>query len=262
MDVKNILIEEKKHIGIITINRPEARNALDELTIKELIKALEFFNNNENIRVIQIKSVGEKAFCAGGDLKNMLDGMKGNSITIERFTGTYAKLIETLIHSKKPTISAVQGYALAGGCGLAAVCDITIASEKAVFGVPEINLGIWGAIISAPLKRIIGLKKTMELLYTGRLIKAEEALEIGLVNKVVAHDSLSEEVDSLSETISSKSPLAIMMGREALINIDDMELMKSLKYLRYMVTTLMGSEDAKEGISAFLEKREPEWKSK
>src|SRR6056297_2997588 len=182
MHFQNIILQENEHIGNIKINRPESRNALDEKTINELIDALQLLNNNNKIRVIQISSSGEKAFCAGGDLKNMLSSMKGNSISIERFTSTYAKLIDSLIHTKKPTISMVQGYALAGGCGLAVACDLTIASEKAILGIPEINLGIWGAIISAPLVKIIGLKKTMELLYTGKLIKAEEALSIGLVN--------------------------------------------------------------------------------
>jgi len=262
MDFQNIIIEKKENVGYLSINRPEARNALNEYTLNEIVNALDLFNNDNDVRVIQIRGTGDKAFCAGGDLKNMMENMEGNSITIERFAGNYAKLIDSLIHSKKPTISVVQGYALAGGCGLAAVCDITLASEKATFGIPEINLGIWGAIISAPLVRIIGLKKAMELLYTGRMVKAEEAFKIGLVNMVVPHEDLDKEAKLLSENIASKSPLAISMGREALITIQDMELMKSIKYLRHMVTVLMGSEDAKEGISSFLEKRKPIWKNK
>ena len=261
MSFQNILLQVSEHIGYLTINRPEARNALNEDTLNEIIEALKQFNQNDEVRVIQIQGSGEKAFCAGGDLKNMMNNMKENSIIIERFTGNYARLIDALIHSKKPTIAVVQGYALAGGCGLAAVCDITIASEKATFGVPEINLGIWGAIISATLTRILGLKKAMELLYTGRMVKAEEAVKIGLANKVVPHEELQNEAKSLADSIAAKSPLAISMGREALIHTQDMELMKSIKYLRYMVTTLMGSEDAKEGIAAFLEKRKPVWKN-
>jgi len=262
MNFQNIVLNISENVGYLTINRPEARNALDECTLNEIVDALNQFNNDSEVRVIQIQGTGDKAFCAGGDLKNMMKNMEENSITIERFTGNYAKLIDALIHSKKPTIAVVQGYALAGGCGLAAVCDITLASEKATFGIPEINLGIWGAIISAPLVRIIGLKKAMELLYTGRMVKAEEAFKIGLVNRVVPHEDLEKEAKLLSYNIASKSPLAISMGREALINTQDMELMKSIKYLQYMVTILMGSEDAKEGISSFLEKRKPIWKNK
>ncbi len=262
MNFQNVVLNISKNVGYLTINRPKARNALDECTLNEIVDALNQFNHDSEVKVIQIQSTGDKAFCAGGDLKNMMKNMKENSITIERFTGNYAKLIDALIHSKKPTIAVVQGYALAGGCGLAAVCDITLASEKATFGIPEINLGIWGAIISAPLVRIIGLKRTMELLYTGRIVKAEEAFKIGLVNRVVPHEDLEKEAKLLSDNIASKSSLAICMGREALINTQDMELMKSIKYLRYMVTILMGSEDAKEGISSFLEKRKPIWKNK
>jgi len=262
MNFQNVVLNISKNVGYLTINRPEARNALDECTLNEIVDALNQFNHNSEVKVIQIQSTGDKAFCAGGDLKNMMKNMEENSITIERFAGNYAKLIDALIHSKKPTIAVVQGYALAGGCGLAAVCDITLASEKATFGIPEINLGIWGAIISAPLARIIGLKKAMELLYTGRMVKAEEAFKIGLVNRIVPHEDLEKEAKLLSGNIASKSPLAISMGREALINTQDMELMKSIKYLQYMVTVLMGSEDAKEGISSFLEKRKPIWKNK
>jgi len=261
MNFENIIVKVSDHVGYLTINRPEARNALNEATLNETILALHQLNDDAEVRVIQIQGAGDKAFCAGGDLKNMISNMKQNSITIERFTGNYARLIDTLIHSKRPTIAAVQGYALAGGCGLAAVCDITLASEQATFGLPEINIGIWGAIISAPLARIIGLKKAMELLYTGRKVKAPEALAIGLVNQVVPHDELEATARKLAADIAAKSPLALSMGREALIHTQDMELMKSIKYLRYMVTTLMGSEDANEGISAFLEKRKPLWKN-
>jgi len=262
MSYKNILLEKDESVAYIILNRVEIRNALNEQTMDEIIDAISLCNSDEKIKVMVIKGAGDKAFSAGGDLNNMLDNLNQSSITIQRFTSKYKTLVENLINSKKPTIAAVRGYAMAGGCGLAVVCDLTIASTKAVFAIPEITIGIWGAVISAPIARLIGLKKTMELFYTGESINAVEAERIGLINKVVDDEKLDEEVDRLARLIASKSPLAITMGREALIMTQDMEIGKALNYLRNMVTILLGSGDAKEGIGAFIDKRQPNWENR
>jgi enoyl-CoA hydratase/carnithine racemase len=215
MDYKNILVDNSECIGTITINRPEVRNALDELTMKEIVNAVDRINSDDYTRVIVIKGAGDKAFCSGGDLNSMIEAMGKSSIEIQKFTEQYGTMIDVIMHSKKPTISAVHGFAMAGGCGLAVTCDITIASDNAVFALPEINLGIWGAMISAPIVRMIGLKKAMEILFTGRRINASEAEKIGMVNRVVPQANLEKEARELAKDIASKSPLAISMGKDA-----------------------------------------------
>ncbi len=262
MAYKNILIDVKDNVATLTINRPDIRNALNEETMDEIKAGIRELDADPEVRVIVFKGAGEKAFCAGGDLNNMIAAMKESSIMIKRFTGGYASLVKTILGCSKPTIASVQGAAFAGGCGLATVCDLTIASEAAKFCLSEINLGIWGAIISSPIMRMVGMKKAKELLYTGKRITAKEAETMGLVNKVVPAEQLEAETAEWANNIASKSPLALKLGKEALTAIEDMELNQSLSYLQNMVTVLMGSEDANEGISAFLEKRQPTWKNK
>ena len=262
MEYKNILLNVAENIGTLTINRPELRNALNEETMDEIKAGLVELDQNPEVRVIVLKGAGDKAFCAGGDLNNMIDAMKQSSIMIKQFTGGYASLVKTLMNVSKPTIASVQGYAFAGGCGLATVCDLTIASEKAQFCLSEINIGIWGAIISAPIMRMAGMKKAKEMLYTGKRLNAQMAKEFGLVNTVVPHEELEATTEAWAKEIASKSPLALKLGKEALHTIQDMEMNQSLMYLQNMVAVLMGSEDANEGISAFLEKRQPSWKNR
>jgi len=261
-EYKNLLVTVENHVGTLLINRPEMRNALNEETMDEMRAALVELDNDPAVHVIVLAGAGEKAFCAGGDLNNMLDAMKQNSIIIRRFTSGYANLVKTILAVSKPTIASVQGFAFAGGCGLAVVCDLTIASEKAQFCLSEINIGIWGAIISAPIIRTVGMKKAKEMLFTGRRFKADQALEMGLVNTVVPAEELAATTKAWADEIASKSPLALKMGKEALHVVQDMEINQAFSYLQNMVALLMGSDDANEGISSFLEKRSPEWKNK
>ena len=255
MNYSFLIVENRGHIAYITMNRPERRNALSIDMMNELITAFNEARANDEIRVVVLKGAGEKAFSAGGDLAGMHAQIEKGVIAVRRFTSKYAEFILAVEDLGKPIIAAVKGFALAGGFGLAVACDLTIASEDAVFGAPEINIGFWGGIISAPIVRVIGMKRTMELFYTGQTVGAEEAYRIGIVNKVVANSELEKEVDKLAELITSKSPTAINLGREAFYTIRDMDYRASLKHMREVVTILANSPETREGMSAFLNKK-------
>lgn len=254
---ENILYEVKENVGKIILNQPEKRNALSRQTIKEIIDALERSKDDEDVRVIVITGAGDKVFCAGADINEF----KGNTVLENREQyGLYAKLCLTFPSLGKPSIAAVNGLALAGGCGLAIYPDITIASENAKFGVPEINVGIWSMMVSASLLRAVGRKKALELMCTGELINAYEAQRIGLINRVVPADQLESTVKNLAEKLKDKSPAIMRLGLDAFYTMADMDLSKAVTYLREMVVLLLSTEDAQEGVTAFIEKRKPKWK--
>ena len=257
-----LLYEVVDNIAILTMNRPEVRNSLNEELIIELINSLKRAGEEKEVRVIVLRSAGDKAFCAGADLGKLGERSSANIIELRSYLGKYAILLRTFVEVGKPIIAAVQGYALAGGCGLAVACDLTVASEKAIFGVPEINIGFWEMMITAPVFRAIGMKKGLELFYTGKQIDAFEAERIGMVNKVVPQDSFENAVMNLAKELASKSPIAMSMGREAFYTTRDMEYGKAVKYLSEMVPILASTDDLREGISAFREKRKPKWKGR
>ena len=242
----------------LTLNRPEKRNALNAELMVEFVEAMRAARENPAVRVIVIRGEG-KAFCSGADLGN-LDEMRKSVITMRKHLSHYADVLLELTNAGKPTITAVQGYALAGGCGLAVTSDITFAAESCKFGIPEITRGIWGMMITAPIARLIGTKKSLELMYTGEFISAAEAERIGLVNRVVPDAQLDEAVDEFARKLATRSPLAVSLGREGMYKCRDMEFYKSMDYLTDLVVLLNASEDAHEGSQAFLEKREPIWR--
>ena len=256
---KNILFEIKDNVAKITLNQPEKRNPLSQETLKEIIEALDRSKNDGEVRVIVITGAGDKVFCAGADINEF----KGNTALGNREQyGLYAKLSLAFPSLGKPSIAAVNGLALAGGCGLAIYPDITIASENAKFGVPEINVGIWSMMVSASLLRAVGRKKALELMCTGEIIDAYEAQRIGLINRVVPADQLENAVMDLVEKFKNKSPAIMELGLNAFYTMADMEFTKAVMYLREMVVLLLSTEDSQEGVTAFLEKRKPKWKGK
>lgn len=257
-----LLTDVKEHIATLTLNRPEVRNSLNAGLMEELVDALGQARDDAEVRVVVLKGAGDKAFCAGADLGKIEDQAKEGIVAARAHLIKYAEIILALVDVGKPTIAQVQGYALAGGCGLVAACDLAVASENASFAVPEINVGIWGMIITAPMFRCVMTKPGLEMFYTGNRISAVEAHRIGLVNRVVPPERLEEETKKLAQTIAGKSPFALKMGREAFYTARDMEYTKAVKYLRELVPVLSCSEDAAEGIRAFLEKRAPQWKGR
>lgn len=250
MTYKNILAEKEDQIGIVRLNRPTVLNALSHDLMEELVQALQEFDNDDKINVI-ILTGSDKAFAAGADIKEMSDETTVSIMLKDRFA-TWDKVRKT----KKPIIAAVSGYALGGGCELAMTCDIIIASETAQFGQPEINIGVIpGAGGTQRLTRAIGKYKAMEMILTGRPITASEAMAAGLVNKVVPTELLLDEAKVMAKEIAKKSPVAVKLAKEAILKVFDTSISEGLEFERKNFYMLFSSEDQKEGMRAFLEKR-------
>ncbi len=252
-----VKFEVENGIGIATLNRPEKLNALDTEMRKELARVIE--EAERSVRVLIITGSG-KAFAAGADINELLKRDPVAAINAAKLgTELFTRIEELDI----PVIAAVNGYALGGGCELAMACDIRIASEKARFGQPEINLGIIpGAGGTQRLPRLVGLGMAKKLVLTGEIIDAHEALRIGLVDEVVEHDRLMERAKEIARKIVEKSPLAVKIAKRALNASMNMPLREGFKYELSLFAILFASEDAKEGMRAFLEKRKPEFKGR
>ncbi len=246
-------------IGILTINRPRVLNALDWHTLRELHDFLEFTLPKENLKVLIFTGAGDRSFVAGADIAEM------NRMTEPEFQEyvDFAHKTYHLIESDtSPCIAAINGYALGGGCELALACDIRIASDRAKLGFPEVKLGIfpgWGG--TQRVTRVLGLGKTKELVFTGEIIDAQEALRIGLVERVVPHERLMEEAVQLAKTIAANGPKAVRMAKTAINAGSEMDLDKALLLEKTLVSLCFDTEDRVEGMTAFLEKRAPAFKN-
>ena len=259
MSYNDILYGVEEGIGRVTLNVPEKMNRLSTATMKEIVDALNLAKEDDSVRVIIIQAAGDKAFCAGANLEDFSGLSPVESRDVFR---AFADLSKIFVDLQKPSIAAVNGLALAGGCGLAIYPDITIASERAKFGLPEINVGLWSCMVSASLPKVLGRKKALELLLTGDMIDAKEAERIGLVNRVVPHDQLEQTVTDLARKLSKKSPAVMRLGRDSYYTMLDMEFDKSLEYLLDVLALIVSTEDHKEGVAAFLEQRKPVWKNR
>jgi len=257
---KNIIYEKKEEIATITINRPQVLNALNRETLHEMKKALEDAQKDNNIKVVIITGSGSRAFCAGADvseLKRMGPAEVSDLVKLGQETFT---LIEDL---DKPVIAAVNGVAFGGGFELSMACDLIITAGNARFGQPEVNLGImpgWGG--TQKLTRLIGIKKAKEIMMLGNMISADEALNMLIVNKVVPAEKLMDEAVALAKEIAGKSPIALKFAKKAINAAMETALSQGINYERTLYMWLFSTEDAQEGISAFLEKRKPIWKGK
>ena len=248
---QNILTAVEGHVGVVTLNRPKVLNALNHELMDELVTALEGFEKDDNVRAVVLTG-SERAFAAGADIKEMSEE-SAISIMLKNRFATWDKIRSM----KKPIIAAVSGFALGGGCELAMNCDIIIASETAQFGQPEINLGVIpGAGGTQRLTRVVGKYKAMEMILTGRPITANEALAMGLVNKVVPVELFLEEAKAMAKEIAKKSPVAVRLAKEAVLKTFDMSITEGLEFERKNFYMLFASEDQKEGMKAFLEKRQ------
>lgn len=258
MSYETILIERRENIGIIKLNSPQNRNALGAQLIGELIKALHEFDDNPEVHVIVLMSNLPRVFCAGRDLT----GYTVTDIIEQRkSSGGATQLWLTLRSLKKIVVAAINGYALAGGTGMAVGCDLVVAAEDAVFGLPEINVGLFPMTIAPNMIRnITSLKKCFELFVTGERFTAQEAAGLGLVNKVVPPEKLEATALELAQKIASKSPTILQIGKQFFYNMLDMEYNQAIKYSTEMISILAVSEDGQEGQRAFIEKREPRWK--
>jgi enoyl-CoA hydratase len=257
MSFTTILTETRGHVGLVTLNRPEAMNALNPTLVSELMDVLETFDADENIGAMVVAG-SEKAFAAGADIKFMAAASE-EEIRRNPFIGSFDRIRKI----RKPVIAAVSGWALGGGCELAMACDMIVASEKAKFGQPEITIGVIpGAGGTQRLTLAVGKAVAMEMVLNNRTLSAQEALQFGLVNRVVPVENFLEEALSLAEQIAGRAPLAIRAGKEAINRIFEGSLTDGLAYEQDLFYGLFSTEDQKEGMQAFIEKRKPEWQGK
>ena len=253
-----ILIEVRDGVARITLNRPEQRNALSVPLLRQLRDELSRAKNDPAVRVVVLQGSGDAAFCAGMDLRDVGDSSQ-NFLSRHEEKGLFAALFTDLWDLGKPTIARVQGWALAGGFGLALSCDIVVASNQARFGAPEINVGLWPHMITVPLVRAMPPKKVLELMMTGRIIGAVEADQLGFVSKLVEAEQLDATVEEYATVLAQKSSAVMKLGRDAFYTVWDMPFVEALKYLHASVTLTVETQDSQEGISAFLDKRPPKW---
>jgi len=257
---ENILYEKKEKVARITFNRPKSLNALNTALLTELRDVLEDAEADAEVRAVVITGAGDRAFCAGVDIGELLERSSTEASEWLRWAQGITTYIEKI---KKPIIAKVNGFCLGGGIELAMACDFRIASKKAIFGLPEINLAIIpGGGGTQRLTRLIGKTKAMEMLMCGEHIDAEEAFRVALVNKVVPADNLDSEVDELVKKLLSKSPVTLGIIKDAVNKGIEMDLERALQYEVECFGSAFATEDAREGLKAFLEKRKPEFKGK
>lgn len=257
MSYENIIVERKEAVGLITLNRPEALNALCGALISELNQALSEFENDDVIGCTVITG-SEKAFAAGADIKEM-QPLNYADVYLNNFIDDWSDITK----KRKPVIAAVSGFALGGGCELAMMCDFILAADNAKFGQPEITLGIMpGRGGTQRLTRFVGKSKAMEMCLTGRMIDAEEAERCGLVSRVVPTDELLNEALKTASKIASMSHMAVMMNKESVNKAYETTLEEGVQFELRLFHSTFATEDQKEGMAAFVEKRKPEWKHK
>ena len=256
MDYQKLIVERQGRIGVVRINHPEALNALDTLVLRELGQAFDAFAADAGIDVVVLTGEG-RAFVAGADIAEMSAMTAAEGKAFGRLGADVFRKIELL---PQPVIAAVNGFALGGGCELAMACDIRIASSKAKFGQPEVGLGITpGFSGTQRLPRLVGLGKAKELIYTAAVIPAEEALRIGLVNKVVAPEALMDEALALAATIASKARLAVRYAKEAINRGIETDIETGIAVEASLFGLCFATADQKEGMAAFLQKRKPDF---
>ena len=258
MAFETIIVEVEDHVALITLNRPDAMNALNDQLLKELAAAMGEAQENDKVRCIVVTG-SDKAFAAGADIK-----MMSEKNFVEAFLGDlFADEPNAITRIRKPVIAAVSGYALGGGCELAMMCDFIICSDTAKFGQPEINLGVMAGMGgSQRLTRFVGKSKAMDMNLTGRFMDAQEAERSGLVSRVVPGKKLMEETMGAAQKIAEKSMITTMAVKEAVNRSYETTLAEGLLFERRVFHSLFATQDQKEGMAAFIEKREPQFRDK
>ena len=256
-----VVYEVDGPVARVTINRPDRRNSMSYGVMGGLLASMRAARADDSVRVVVLTGAGDRAFCAGADLTGI--AQNASAAEVHEGRGLLADLFREMYSLGKPTIARGRGYALAGGFGLALACDHVIASDDSQFGTPEVNVGLWPYMITVPILRSMPPKKALELMSTGRRVGAEEGARIGFVNRVVPAEELDAAVEELVATLASKSPLIMRWGRDSFYRVLEMpDSDDALAYLQNMLTITTTTEDAAEGVRAFVEKRQPEWKGR
>lgn len=258
MNYENIFVQKRNGVGLITLNRPKALNALSSALMSELGQALDAFEADEDIGAIVLTG-SEKAFAAGADIKEMQDKSYMDVYLADFATSGH----ERIVGCRKPIVAAVAGYALGGGCELAMLCDFILAADNAKFGQPEITLGILPGIGGTQrLARFVGKSKAMELCLTGRMMDAQEAERAGLVSRIVPAAELVDEAVKTAQTIAGFSHPVVMMIKESINRAYETTLAEGVRFERRLFQSTFATEDQKEGMAAFVEKRKPDFKNR
>ena len=250
-----VLCEVRDGVARITINRPEQRNALNSTVLLGLRQAIEDAGQNIEARVVTLTGAGEKVFCAGADLKSA-----GASESKDFGRSDYRRLLLTIQESPKPTIALARGHVMAGGLGLFLACDLTLACDDIHFSTPEIHVGMFPMMVLALLYRHVGRKKATEMMLLGEQMPASSALQYGMVNQVFPRSQFDAGAEEFLRKITAKSPAIVRLGKEAIRKAENLALPEALEFLESSLLRLMETEDSREGIRAFIEKRKPVWK--
>jgi enoyl-CoA hydratase len=247
-------------VATIALDDPGTRNALSDRVLDDLLAAFAAARDDEAVRCVVLGSTHEKVFCSGGDLAGFAGRVPlvHKHRSIDRFPRLFALIGEL----GKPSICAAGGHVLAGGLGLALACDLVVAREGVAFGTPEINVGVFPFMIMALIYRNVGRKKANELLLLGERIDAEEALRLGIVNRVVAAEAFDEAVQEWALRLAAKSPVLMKLGKDAMYRQQDLPFVQALELLQHNLTLAFSTEDIQEGVAAFFEKRDPIWKGR
>jgi enoyl-CoA hydratase/carnithine racemase len=248
-------------VARVTIDRPERRNAMSFGVMQGLLEAMRSARDDDAVHVVVLTGAGDRAFCAGADLGGIAEN--AGTAAVHDARGLLADLFRAMYGLGKPTIARVRGYALAGGFGLACACDLIVAADDAVFGTPEIDVGLWPYMITVPLLRSLPPKRVLELMMTGRRVDAAEAERLGFVTRVVPVAELDAAVDELAATLAGKSSVIMRWGRDSFYRVlEQPDSDAALAYLQTMLSLTSHTEDAAEGVAAFAQKRKPEWKGR
>jgi enoyl-CoA hydratase/carnithine racemase len=258
-ELEQVLVTVEGRVATVTLNRPEQRNPLSATMLRDLASAFRRCQQEPDVRVVVLTGAG-RSFCAGADLTSF-DGEMSN---LERYRSRdlFVELFLLMAELGKPIVGRINGHALAGGFGLACACDLLVAVDTATFGLPEINVGIWPMMIQAILSRNIPRKVLLEMEMLGDRWTAMQLQSVGVINRVVAHDQLDATVNEIAEALAKKSPVAMRLGRDSFYRQQDMDFRAAFHYLHGQFLMVSQTEDSKEGIQAFFEKREPDFKGR
>ena len=256
-DLEQVLITSEGQIATITLNRPDQRNPLSATMLRDLASALRWCRDEPEVRVVVLTGAG-RVFCAGADLSSF----DGEMTALDRYRSRdlFVELFLLMAELGKPIVGRINGHALAGGFGLACACDLLVAVDTATFGTPEINVGIWPMMIQAILTRNVPRKVLLEMEMLGDRWTAAQLQSVGVVNRVVSPEQLDSTVDDIAQSLARKSPVALRLGRDSFYRQEDMDFRAALHYLHGQFLLVSQTEDSREGIKAFFEKREPEFK--